>query len=146
MRACHRIVIGAATLASLSTAGCSGGGGPTSSGSQNPPPSGQPPGQQPPGQQPPSTSTSITVRNNRFDPSSTTINVGTTVTWTWDACSDDGYGGRSCVDHNVTFDGGGAASPTQSDGVFSRLFNAAGTFTYRCTVHGAPMTGQVIVR
>jgi plastocyanin len=125
-------------LAIVSVSACGGSSGyPTGSGSQNPPPGGQQP--------PPSGSSAISVENNRFDPSSTTVSVGTTVTWSWDSCDDDGYGGRTCVSHNVTFDAGGG-SPTQSSGTYTRQFNAAGTFNYRCSVHGAPMTGQIVVR
>jgi plastocyanin len=121
----------------LSLPGCGGSSGyPTGSGNQNPPPAGQPPS---------GTTNSITVKNNHFDPSAMTVPVGTTVSWTWDACADDGYGGRICVDHNVTFDDGGASS-TQSTGSWSRQFNVAGTFTYHCTLHSALMTGQVVVR
>lgn len=131
----------AAALALVSLAACGGGssGYPTGSGSPNPPPGGgQPP--------PPSTTNAVTVENNRFDPAATAVTVGTTVTWTWNACSDDGYGSRTCADHNVTFDGGGGGSVTQSSGTYSRSFNIAGTFNYRCTVHGTAMTGQVVVR
>jgi plastocyanin len=143
MRARHPMVLALATLAMLSAAGCGGGsgGGPTGAGGQNPPPTGQPPGQQPP----PSNSTQIAVKNNRFDPSSTTVSVGTTVTWTWDACAGDGYGGQTCVEHNVTFDGSGTGSATQSTGTYTRAFSAAGTFTYRCTNHTG-MNGQVTVQ
>ena len=116
------------------------GGGSTDSGSRN-----TPTGPQPPGSQPPASASQITVRNNRFDPNATTVTAGTTVTWTWDACDDDGYGGRTCVEHNVTFDGGGPSSSTQSTGSFSRQFTAAGTFGYHCTRH-VSMSGQVVVR
>ena len=136
MRARQLIVVGIA-LALAPLAACGGGssGYPTGSGGQTPPP----------GTQPPATTASITVENNRFDPSATTIAVGTMVTWTWDACRDDGYGGTVCTAHDVTFDGGGG-STTQSTGTYSRQFNNAGTFNYRCSVHGAAMAGQVIVR
>jgi plastocyanin len=140
MRTGHQLVVGAAAFAFVSLAACGGGssGYPTGSGGQSPPPGGQ----QPPG----STSSAISVENNRFDPSSTTVNVGTTVTWTWgNTCSDDGYGGRTCIDHNVTFDAGGG-SGTQSSGTYTRQFNTSGTFNYRCSVHGTAMTGQVVVR
>jgi plastocyanin len=139
MRPRHPAAIRAAVLAfvSLSACGGSSGGYPTGSGGQNPPPGGQQP--------PPSTANAIVVRNNRFDPSATTVNINTAVTWTWDSCADDGYGGQTCVDHSVTFDGG-SGSPTQSAGSYSRQFNTAGTFNYRCTVHGSSMTGQVVVR
>jgi plastocyanin len=133
----HPVVIRAAVLALVFLSACGGGSGyPTGSGSQNPPG-----GQNPP----PSTSSAVSVQNNRFNPAATTVNVGTSVTWTWDACNDDGYGGRTCVDHSVTFDAGGGSS-TQSSGVYTRQFNTAGTFNYHCTIHGAAMAGQVVVR
>jgi plastocyanin len=124
-------------VASVVLSGCGGGSGgyPTGSGGQDPPVGGQPP----------VTTASITVENNRFDPSATTVAAGTMVTWTWDACRDDGYGGSVCTAHDVTFDGGGGSS-TQSTGTYSRQFNNAGTFLYRCSIHGAAMAGQVIVR
>jgi plastocyanin len=140
MRPAHPAIVRAVVLALMASSACGGSGGggyPTGSG-QNPPPGGQQP--------PPSSSSSITVQNNRFNPSTTTVTVNTTVVWTWDACRDDGYGGQVCADHNVTFDGGAGGSPTQSTGSYSRQFAAAGTFNYHCTVHGAVMTGQVVVR
>jgi plastocyanin len=136
MRTRQSIVVGV-ILTSMLLSSCGGGtsGYPTGSGAQNPPP----------GAQPPATTTAITVENNRFDPSATSVATGTMVTWTWDACRDDGYGGTVCTAHDVTFDGGGGSS-TQSTGTYSRQFNNAGTFNYRCTVHGTAMSGQIIVR
>ena len=138
----HLAVIRTAMLGFVSLSACGGGssgGYPTGSGGQNPPPGGQQP--------PSSTTNAVTVENNRFNPATTTVSVGTTVTWTWDACDDDGYGGRTCVDHNVTFDGGGGGgSATQSSGTYTRQFSSLGTYSYRCTVHGPSMTGQVVVR
>lgn len=90
-----------------------------------------------PGTQPPpggSTSASIAVGNNFFQPSATTVAVGSTVTWTW-------AGG---VSHNVTFDDG-PASPTQSSGTYQRMFTAAGTYHYHCTIHGMAMSGTITV-
>ena len=133
----HRATTGAVALALVSLSACGGGssGYPSGSGGQNPPPGGQQPA--------PSTSNAIVVQNNRFNPSATTVSPGTTVTWTWDSCADDGYG-RVCVDHSVTFDDG-VGSGTRSSGAYQRAFSTAGTFNYRCTVH-AGMTGQVVVR
>jgi plastocyanin len=138
-RAFRAAVLAAAVLATVLLAACGGSGGgggyTTGPGGQNPPPSGQPPG---------STSNSILVRNNAFDPSATTVNAGTTVTWRWDTCNEDPYGGpTTCVNHSVTFADGGSA--TQATGSYSRTFNATGTFNYRCTQHPG-MTGQVVVR
>jgi len=81
------------------------------------------------------TSTSITVRNNFFDPAATTVGVGSSVTWTW---------AQGATDHNVTFNDG-TTSPTQATGGYVRLFAAAGTFPYRCTIHPG-MNGTVTVR
>jgi plastocyanin len=135
MRTGLRITLTLAALAPLSLAACSGGGGPTGYNGGNPPPSQPPPG---------STSTTISVRNNRFEPAATTVNAGQTVTWAWDSCNDDGYGGSVCLDHSVTFDGG-SSSGAKSSGTWSRQFSTAGTFNYHCSVH-ASMTGSVTVR
>lgn len=82
-----------------------------------------------------STTTQITVRNNTFSPSATTVPVGSTVAWSW---------AQGSVDHNVTFDDG-PKSPTQSSGGYSRLFDKAGTYPYHCTQHPG-MSGSVTVQ
>ena len=82
-----------------------------------------------------STSSSITVRNNSFDPSATTVAVGTTVNWSW---------AQGATDHNVTF-ADGQKSATQATGSYSRTFSSAGTFSYNCTIHPG-MNGSVTVR
>ena len=102
-------------------------------------------GNNPPPQTNPSTSSSLTVGNNFFDPSATTVPVNTKVTWTWDACGSDGYGGQSCTSHGIVFDDG-ASSGTQTQGTWSRTFTAAGTYKYHCSVHGAAMSGSIVVQ
>jgi plastocyanin len=84
---------------------------------------------------PPANPAAITVGNNFFSPTSTTIGLGTTVTWTWSP---------GAVAHNVTF-GGGASSATQSTGTFQRTFDTMGSFGYLCTIHGAAMSGSINV-
>lgn len=84
-----------------------------------------------------STSNAITVGNNFFEPAQTTVPVGTTVTWTWSAGD---------VAHNVTFDNGGPASPTQSSGTFTFTFTVPGSYNYHCTIHGLSMAGTVVVQ
>jgi plastocyanin len=106
---------------------CGGSGG--SDYGTNPPPP-------PPGGSKGSTSASISVLNNYFSPSSTTVKTGTSVTWTWNS---DG------TRHSVSFDDG-AASATQGSGTYSRTFNTAGTFKYHCTQHGTSMAGTIIVQ
>jgi plastocyanin len=91
----------------------------------------------------------VVIADQSFNPGSINVPVGTTVTWQWKSCVDDGYGGyATCVSHNVTFDdGSNIASSTQNTGTFSRTFNAAGTYKYHCTIHGAAvMSGQVTVK
>jgi plastocyanin len=81
--------------------------------------------------------TSVSVQDNRFSPSSNAVDPGATVTWSW--------GGSN--PHNVTFDDASIAdSPTQTDGNFQQTFPDDGEFTYFCTVHGrAVMSGRVVV-
>ncbi len=81
----------------------------------------------------------VSVGNNFFNPSSVTIAVGGTVTWTWSA---------GAVTHNVTFQTAGAPSNVSntSSGSFPRTFNSAGTYQYVCTIHGASMSGSVTVQ
>jgi len=102
-------------------------------------------GNNPPPEGPPSTSSSITVSNNFFDPTATTVPVSTKVTWTWDACGSDGYGGQTCTSHSIVFDDG-TSSGAQSQGTWSRTFAAAGTYKYHCAVHGAAMSGTIVVQ
>jgi plastocyanin len=87
----------------------------------------------------------VTVSNNMFMPDNVTIPVGATVTFKWDSCSGDAYGGSACTGHTVSFTDG-VTSDTLSSGTFSRSFSAAGTFTYRCRVHGTYMSGTIVVR
>ena len=113
-----------------------GGGSSTSNGVTDP---------GPPAQQGNSSTTSLTVSNNKFTPAHDSVGVGATLNWTWSSCTGDGYGGSTCTSHSVTFDDG-PTSPIQSSGSFSRMFASAGTYTYHCKVHGAAMAGTVIVK
>ena len=79
----------------------------------------------------------VTVGTNFFAPADLSVPTGTAVTWVW---------AEGAESHNVTFDDGGASSPTQSSGDFRRTFTGAGTFAYHCTIHGASvMRGTVTV-
>lgn len=123
-----RALTGALMLA-LAVAGCGGG---------DDPPTGTNGNGGPTGNTCTSTSAAITVQNNSFSPSCTTVPVNTEVVWTWSALATNG--------HNVTFSTGTQNSPTQTSGEFRRTFTAAGTYTYLCTVHGAAMSGQIKVQ
>ena len=127
-----------ALLLLLAAAGC--GGSSTAPSNNNNNNSGNPPPQSPP-----STSDAISVTNNYFDPISTSVPVNTKVTWTWNTCSGDGYGGQTCVSHSILFDDG-TSSGAQQSGTYSRTFTVAGTYKYHCTIHGAAMSGTVVVQ
>jgi Plastocyanin len=117
--------------------GCGGGGGsttaPNTTTNNNPPP-------------PAGTPNSVVVTNNVFTPGALSTTVGATVTWTWDSCSgSDGYGGQSCVAHEIVFDDG-PTSGQKSSGTYDRTFATAGTYPYHCRIHGAAMSGSVVVK
>jgi len=79
----------------------------------------------------------VSVVDNAFIPAATTIQVGQTVTWTWN--------GNNL--HDVTFDNAAIGnSAAQTSGSFQKTFPSAGEYTYYCTVHSrAIMSGRVTV-
>ena len=126
----------AALLIIAGACGGGGGGGPAS-----PPPNGGTGGNT--GGTGGSTSADITVQNNQFSPSATTVAPGTNVTWTWNSCTGDGYGGQLCTDHSIVFDDGvRPGSGAQSSGSFSSQFATAGTYGYHCSIHGTATSGM----
>lgn len=128
----------AAAVCAVSAIGCGGSGG----GYTTTP--GNPGGTSNPTTAGPNT---VTLTSDlTFSPGTMDVSKGTTVTWKWSPCADGGYGGyATCVSHSVLFDDG-VSSPTQTDGSFSRTFNAAGTFKYHCAIHGSGMSGQINVK
>ncbi len=77
----------------------------------------------------------VQMQNMAFSPSSITISVNTTVTWT----------NKDNVDHNVTSSSGLFSSGTiKSGGTYSHEFTSMGTYNYSCTLH-SNMNGTVIV-
>lgn len=116
---------------------CGGGGSSSSDGVTGPGPTPPPVN---------SSTTSLTVTNNKYTPAHDSVAAGSTLTWTWSSCTGDGYGGSMCTSHSVQFDDGGESSDIQDAGTFSRTFASAGTYTYHCAVHGAAMAGTVIVK
>jgi plastocyanin len=77
----------------------------------------------------------VFIQGMAFNPTTITVTVGTTVTWT----NKDG------VAHTVTSNTGafdsGSVNP---NGTYSHMFSLAGTFPYKCTIHPT-MTATVIV-
>lgn len=88
-------------------------------------------------QQPgPGTVTLVTIQDAGFSPASVTVPVGRTVRWT----------NAGQLAHNSTSTTGAWASPTLAAGQsFEHTFQAAGTYTYSCTLH-AGMNGTVVVQ
>jgi len=123
----RKLLCACAAIAAVSLAACGGSMGPYGTSGGTPPATGGT-----------STSNAISIGNDFFSPSATTVPVGTTVTWTWNA------GG---VSHTVTFDDGAPGSGVRSSGTFSRTFSSAGTYTYYCQIHGrAVMSGSITVQ
>lgn len=78
------------------------------------------------------------VRNGSSNAAVDTIAVGGTVTWTWSGSNSHSV--RSTGSPSFT------SSAIMTSGTYSFKFTAAGTYTYDCAVHGASMTGTVVVR
>jgi len=81
--------------------------------------------------------TSVSTDNYFFSPSSLTVNVGDTVTWT----------NPTGIQHTSTSDTGVWSSPVLNPGgVFSFTFMNPGVFSYHCTFHsGFGMVGTITV-
>jgi plastocyanin len=78
----------------------------------------------------------IVVDNFSFQPSPTTVAVGSSITWT----------NRDDVPHNVVSTEQKFKSPVlDTDERFTHRFDAPGTYPYFCSLHPR-MTGQVVVR
>lgn len=85
-----------------------------------------------------STGTTIRLEDNVFVPDNTTIAVGTEVTWQW--------AGQAPHSVEGTFNGQQVKSTQQVNGTFRFTFASAGTFAYQCGVHGAAMSGRIVVQ
>jgi predicted lipoprotein with Yx(FWY)xxD motif/plastocyanin len=78
---------------------------------------------------------SATIADFDFSPPTTTVPVGTTVTWT----------NSGDAPHTVTADDGSFDSGSLANGgTFSQVFATAGTFAYHCAIH-SQMVGSVVV-
>ena len=85
----------------------------------------------------------VTVADNSYTDavsgnSTTTINAGDTVQWNWSGSNPHTVDSTSAE----AFSSGGQ----QTTGSFSHTFNAVGSFSYVCGVHGTAMAGTIVVQ
>lgn len=131
-RTSHAVAAGTLLSATLFLAGC-GGSDATSSASSATPAAGS---TSTASNTPAATGTTVAINNFVFSPDPITVAVGSTDTWTND----------QDVAHTVTADDGSFDSGNLATGdTFEHTFDAAGTFTYHCSIH-PNMTGTVIVQ
>ncbi len=77
----------------------------------------------------------VQISDNKFTPAELTIKVGTTVRWVWSGQNQ----------HSVLL-GGVDSGKHQGTGTFEKTFSeGAGEYNYQCGVHGAAMSGKIIV-
>ena len=84
-----------------------------------------------------STENSIEIKGFAFNPSTTTVKKGTTVTWT---NKDNSAHTVTTTNAPESFDSGSLSK----DKAFSQTFNTAGTYEYYCSIH-PNMKGKLIV-
>ena len=78
----------------------------------------------------------MSIGFNVFVPETLTVPVGTTVTWK----NNDGS------NHNVIFADNVKSGRLRHDAIYTRTFTAAGSYDYKCAIHGDVMKGKVVVQ
>ncbi|MBI4789253.1 MAG: LysM peptidoglycan-binding domain-containing protein [Chloroflexi bacterium] len=85
----------------------------------------------------------VVMRNLAYEPQSLTVTAGSTVTWL----------NIDTVTHTVTAGTPGNITPNSfrssqlgTNQTYNFTFNTAGTYQYFCEIHGAQMTGTIIVQ
>ena len=81
------------------------------------------------------------AHNGSQNPAVDTITVGDNVTWAWNAAGSHSVQstGTPAIFRNSVVMSGAHDSYTVT-------FNTPGTYTYQCGVHGAAMTGRIVVQ
>ena len=82
----------------------------------------------------------IGVKDSFYDITEKTILVGKTVEWSWQGSIGHSVTGGTSANPDGSFDSG-----VKTMGSFSHRFDTEGTFRYFCKVHGAAMTGTIVV-
>ncbi len=108
-----------------------GGGGSSSANANSPT---QAAAQKPTATPPPQAK--VMIADNSFTPAELTIPAGTNVVWEW-----------SGKNPHAVLIGGRASDTMTGSGKFEKLFSTPGTtFPYQCAIHGAAMSGKIIVQ
>ena len=77
----------------------------------------------------------VSIQNTAYNPASTTVSTGSSVTWT----NNDAFA------HTVTFDSGPDCGNLAGGATKTATFSQAGTYPYHCTIH-SNMKGTVVVQ
>jgi plastocyanin len=77
------------------------------------------------------------VRNHSQNPAVDTLAVGGTVTWNWSGSGHSVHSTGTPFTSSATLNAGAT---------YDLVFNAVGTYTYNCGVHGNAMTGRLEVQ
>ena len=80
--------------------------------------------------------------NGTQNPAVDTVAVGTTVTWTWTSTGGTPHSVRSGGSPSFT----SSATQTGSGQTYTFTFTTPGTYQYDCAVHGAAMSGRIVVQ
>ena len=86
--------------------------------------------------------TGVEVSNNKFTPSVRTVPAGTSVVWTWTNTGATAHSVRSTGTPSFP----SSAILAGSGQAYAHQFDVAGTYTYECEVHGAAMSGTIVVQ
>ena len=81
------------------------------------------------------------VHNGSQNPAVDTIAAGETITWAWNAAGSHSIQSTGVPDifrNSVVMSG--------ANDTYTVTFRNPGTYTYQCAVHGAAMTGQIVVQ
>jgi len=86
-------------------------------------------------------STRITVGNDFYSITPDTVASGAQITWTWSTPSNG---------HTVNWDSGPTTLPANSavmtSGTYTATLTVAGTYHYHCAIHGAAMSGVLVIQ
>jgi len=82
------------------------------------------------------------AHNGTRNPAVDTVAAGATVTWTWTSTGSEPHSVRSQGSPGFT-----SSDILTGDGqTYTMTFNTPGTYQYDCAVHGADMTGRIVVQ